>query len=313
MLSGHDILTLLSIRRIGRRTVQRALDIAQDVDGPSDLISLLEEVRSQGGRVALPDPAAVAEAREASDRLVTHTKELGIEILTPHSDAFPERLRHIPDAPVILFARGRTDSLRHQESVAIVGTRHPTSYGREVATRLGRRAAECGFVVVSGLAEGVDAAAHRGCLSVGGATVAVLAHGLDRVYPTHHERLAQEIVDSDGCLVSEYPPTNRAHRSQFVERNRLQSGIGQCVIVVETDVKGGTMHTARFANEQRRITACVRHPDGSSDIPQAQGNRQLLTESQAVPLASAEDMDNLLDRLSREKLEGIGNQLELFR
>lgn len=298
MLSGHDILTLLSIPRIGRRTVQKAIDIAHDVEDPSDLISLLEKVKSQGGRVALPEPAAVAEALEVSHRLVSHTKELDIEILTPHSDAFPERLRRIPDAPVILFARGRTDSLRHQKSAAIVGTRHPTPYGSEVATRLGRRAAEHGFVVVSGLAEGVDAAAHRGCLSVGGTTVAVLAHGLDRVYPTHHESLAQEIVDSGGCLVSEYPPTNRAHRSQFVERNRLQSGLGQCVIVIETDVKGGTMHTARFAREQGRTLACVRHPEAKAGIPQAQGNRDLLANTSTVPLASGEDMDNLLRDLS---------------
>jgi DNA processing protein len=313
VLSAHDIITLLSIRGVGRRTVHRAIGVTQSVTGPTNLVELLNLVKKQGGRVALPDDATVTEAGEAASRLIASAQSERMSILTGDDDRFPKRLRGIPDAPVVLFAKGQVDVLNRAECLAIVGTRHPTPYGTEVATRVGRHAAERGFVVASGLAEGIDAAAHKGCLSARGATVAVLAHGLDRIYPANHEDLAHEIVESGGCLVSEYPPTTGVRRNQFVERNRLQSGVSQCVIVVETDVNGGTMHTARFAKEQGRAVACVRHSEAHSDMPQTQGNRKLLADSGTTALASTEDMDKLLGRLSGEPEAEVGIQLELFQ
>lgn len=137
---------------------------------------------------------------------------------------------------------------------------------RVVCDPLGSGYWETGATVVSGLAIGCDTAAHSGCLSVHGETIAVLAHGLDRVYPAVNRELVGEILDTGGCLLSEYPPKTRPFPANFVERDELQAGLSDGVIVVETGVKGGTMHTVRFSQEQRKPLACVKHPQNSLQI-----------------------------------------------
>ena len=183
-----------------------------------------------------------------ADRL----RAAGVRFVTLGDEAFPEPLRHIPDPPLALYYRG---SLRPAPGawVAVVGARTATRRGLQIAQVLGRDLADNGATVVSGLARGIDGAAHRGALSGGaGGAWAVLGSGLLELYPRQHRALAERIVESGGAVLSEYVPDAAPFKSHFPERNRLISGLCEGVVVVEAGRRSGSLITARMAGEQGR-------------------------------------------------------------
>ena len=198
---------------------------------------------------------------ERSERQLEECRIEGVQALSYFDSAYPERLKPIDDPPAVLFVKGQLEGLYCDESIAIVGTRHPTSFGHNAAVRAGKLAAESGVAVVSGLALGCDTGAHRGCVDGKGVGVAVLAHGLDRVYPAGNRELASQLLFQGGCLVSERPVGVKPTRWGFVYRDRIQSGLADRVLVIETDVKGGTMHTVGYSQKHSRPLACISHPD----------------------------------------------------
>lgn len=161
---------------------------------------------------------------------------------------YPRRLAECPDAPVVLYCLGSA-GLNPEKAVSVVGTRGPTAYGMDFCRRLVEDVAPffSDMAVVSGLAYGIDAAAHEAAIGVGATTWAVLAHGLDTIYPAQHRQLARTILDRGGALLSEYPRGERPYRQRFLERNRIVAGVSDVVVVVESDVKGGAMSTANLA------------------------------------------------------------------
>lgn len=177
-----------------------------------------------------------------------------------HPD-FPERLRNIPGAPKRLHTTGILPD--YSLGVAIVGTRKPTSYGRTITTQLAEKLARRGALIISGLAHGIDAIAHRGALEVGGKTIAVLPAGLDTIYPAAHRALAASIT-KNGALVSEYDPGTPPLPYRFLERNRIVSGLADIVIVTEASARSGTMNTVSHALEQGREVYAVPGPITSS-------------------------------------------------
>jgi DNA processing protein len=227
-------------------------------------------------------------------RVIEDAQSQGVKIISANDSRFPFQLRSIPDPPVVLYVKGELSALVHP-AIAVVGTRDPTSFGAAAAERLGANLGAKGFVVVSGLALGCDTAAHEGCLQSHGITVAVLAHGVDSVYPAKNRKLAHSIIDGGGALVSEYAPGIRPRPSYFVERDRLQSALSLGVIIVETDVEGGTMHTAGFAVKQQRRLACLVHPPKFATSGKARGNQKLLKESGAFALEKEENLDAFID------------------
>ncbi len=206
-------------------------------------------------------PARVAQAifaqagvKEAEKDLEAATKG-GYQVLTFESEPYPPLLKQIPDPPPVLHCLGDVTALsRH--AVAIVGTRRPTAYGTQVAERLARDLAARQLVIVSGLARGIDGAAHRGALEAPGKTVAVLGSGIDVIYPREHERLAKKIVAS-GALISEFPMGTSPAPENFPIRNRLISGLSLGVVVVEAAEYSGSLITARLAAEQNREVFAV--------------------------------------------------------
>ena len=218
-------------------------------------------------------------------RRLAECEEVGVEAIPFFDDHYPERLRDIEDPPVVLFARGQINALHSPRSVAIVGTRKPTDLGERAAQDAGRLAAQSGITVVSGLALGCDAKAHEGCVEEGGVGVAVLAHGLDRVYPAANRDLADQLLDRGGCLVSELPVSAKPTRWSFAYRDRIQSGLADRVLVIETDVKGGTMYTVDFSRKQGRPLACIDHPQAFLSAGQTRGNQKLIEEGTAVAIA----------------------------
>jgi len=176
--------------------------------------------------------------------------EHGIEVLTESSDEYPRPLRKIHDPPGVLFRRGNPNP-QDELAVAIVGTRHATRYGLAQAERLAGSLTRTGFTVVSGLARGIDAAAHRGAMAAGGRTIAVLASGLLEIYPPEHDKLAAEVAEN-GYLLSEAPPRMIPLSGAFPQRNRIISGLSVGTIVIEAAERSGALITARHAYEQGR-------------------------------------------------------------
>ncbi len=197
---------------------------------------------------------------------------LGGDFITASDAAYPELLREIADPPTVLYRRGSYPC--DHPCVAVVGSRRATHYGLGVARRLGSELVHAGFCVVSGLARGIDTAAHEGALAAGGPTVAVLGTGLDIVFPPENRDLFGRIADG-GAVLSEYPLGRPGDRGSFPRRNRIVSGMAAAVIVVESAVDGGAMITARLAGEQGRTVFAV---PGRIDQPMSAGCHQLIRD-----------------------------------
>jgi len=197
---------------------------------------------------------ASGESGRRAEHLLRESERLGLSVLTPDDAAYPARLRELPDPPPTLWRRGGGECT--PAALAIVGSRRPSSYGRTMAERFGRELAQAGVTVVSGLARGIDAAAHRAALEIGGRTIAVLGCGLDRVYPPEHRAL-QEAIGRDGTLLTEFPLGAPPLAHHFPRRNRLISGLALGVVVVEAGERSGSLITARLALEQGREVFAV--------------------------------------------------------
>lgn len=275
---------------VGPRAVAVLLQQEVAVDSPASLADATRSLRLSKG------PPSALETQEAWDealRIRERCAKEQISVLGLGNERFPWALRTIPKQPVILFVLG-DPAVLHDHAVAIIGTREPTEFGVASAKKIASSSASAGFVVVSGLAEGCDTAGHQGCLAARGKTVAILAHGHGRIYPRSNIGLADEIVSQGGAIVSEYPPGSPPFKTRFVERDRLQSGLSAGIIVIETDVQGGTMHTVGFAVEQKRHVAAVDHPEKWRTFPKTRGNRHLIATNKAQPLANAEDLSRYL-------------------
>lgn len=212
---------------------------------------------------------------------------MNIKELTLNSPLYPERLARIASPPKELYVAGSdlTDLLQ-RPAVTIVGSRRITTYGERVTAELAARLAEQGVVIVSGLALGVDALAHRAAMEAGGLAIAVLPSPLDNIVPRRHQRLAERIIDQGGALVSEYAPGDIPFKQNFIARNRIMSGLGDALLVAEAAEKSGTSHTARFALDQNKTVLAV---PGDIHRLTSQGTNNLI-KSGAVPVTHVKDV-----------------------
>ena len=184
-------------------------------------------------------------------------RKLGGDILILDDGVYPPLLREIYDPPIVLYVKGAWAECLDQPSVAIVGSRRCSTYGQNAASMLARDLARRGLTIVSGFARGIDAAAHRGAIEGGGRTVAVIGTGLDQVYPRDHKKLAEEVFEANGAIVSQFPLTTPPVSENFPYRNRIISGLSLGVIVVEAAENSGSLITARLAIEQNREVFAV--------------------------------------------------------
>ena len=227
-----------------------------------------------------PDLAAASAELE-------RVRELELQVLLPSGPEFPALLREIPDPPLLLYARGR---LPRGPTLSIVGSRRGCARGRAGARAVAGRVAAAGGRMVSGLAYGIDAAAHEGALAAGGATVTILASGLDRPSPVGNRRLAKRILACGGAWLSEYAPGESALAYRFPERNRLISGLSAAGLIVEARERSGSLWTARHAAEQNRDVLVV---PGPVDTDLCRVSNRLLQDGAIVIL----DVEDLLDQV----------------
>jgi DNA processing protein len=228
-------------------------------------------------------------ASVSPDKVWDRIQSQGISVLTWEDANYPQRLKEIDQPPPVLFLHGELQP-EDAWSVAVVGTRRITPYGRQVAEEIAVTLARNGVTVVSGLARGVDAVAHQAALNAGGRSLAVLGSGVDRIYPPEHRRLAEQII-SQGALMSDYPPGTPPDASNFPPRNRLISGLSIAVVVVEAGKTSGALITAAFAADQGRDVFAV---PGNINAPHSQGTNRLIRDG-ARPLLDPQEILETLE------------------
>lgn len=216
-----------------------------------------------------------------------------IKKISINEAAFPELLKQIPGPPQLLYFLGRLPE-PEEKLIAIVGTRKATSEGKLTAKRIAKELTEAGLVVVSGLALGIDSAAHEGVLTRNGKTIAVLANGLPKIYPPSHEKLAERIIENSGAIFSEYPPETPPYPNQFLERNRLISGLAIATIIIEAPIRSGALVTAKNALDQGREVFVV---PGPANHPNYGGSHMLIRNGARLVTKA----DDILEDLGIER------------
>lgn len=290
MNRDHDdhrtaILALLELPRIGTKRAAKFISSAEEpLDTEAALLDILHRSPAATKMTKGFTQEDIGGAWSSALEQLDHCDSLGIQVLGPAE--LPPRLAGIPEAPLVLYVKGGLEPVLDR-AVAVIGTREPSDTAKRFCHDVAEQLASRGVSVVSGLAFGCDTAGHRGAVQAGGHTVAVLAHGLDTVSPKQQTPLAEEILESDGALVSEYPPGTGARGFRFVERDRIQAGLSACVIVGETSLDGGSMHAVRAAREAGRPVLAY-HPDGSKI------NREMIEEGFGEPVESAREALNRL-------------------
>lgn len=227
----EGLLALLDLKGVGRKAALRA--------------ALSHQLPSQ-----VPPAEWPQHVENAADKIAEWGSR-GIHTVGFFDARYPDQLRSIDDPPAMLWIRGSVEALQ-ERGVTVVGTRTPTKTGETAARTVTSHLVAAGWVVISGLAKGVDTAAHSEAIRAGGRTVAVMAGGLDSIYPAENKPLSNQILETGGSLVAEVPPERRPAPGQFIERDRLQSGLARAVFICQTGESGGSLHTARFAIAQGR-------------------------------------------------------------
>jgi len=274
------------------------------LETPQDVLDYIQECREKNLARGIEeyDIDDIQKSLSNARRVIEMSEEKEIKLITYYDNDFPEKLRHISSkgkmsAPLLLWYRGNLDATK-MPGIAIIGTREATPEGIKAGEWFGKKFAEAGFNIVSGLALGCDKSGHVGALNAkNGVTTAFLAHGLDSCYPPENAYLAEMIVERGGLLMSEYAIGTRGMASFFVERDRLQSGLSDACLVIQTGIKGGTLHAVRATVENRKPLFAVEYANSSLYFnPKVAGNAMLFNQGISydnnAPLAKAERMSS---------------------
>lgn len=261
---------------------ERIRALCERFGGPAAAVGAIERRRVKASDAIRSNLAIPAQQRQHELR------DLGIDVVLRGDPGYPAHLDRFEDAPDLLFVRG---DLPAMPGVGIVGTRRCTAYGLELSEAYGRVAAEIGWPVVSGLARGIDGAAHRGMVQAGGRGIAVLGCGIDVTYPREHRLLGNQILECGGAIVSEYPPGSRPDAWRFPPRNRIIAGLSAAVVVVEAGRTGGALITAVKAAEYGIPVFAM---PGDVDRASSEGTNRLIRDG-AFPVFDPEDLVAELD------------------
>ena len=305
-LNNQQLIALTLLKGCGAATTMKIAKAAADVTlgTPAELTDFVAECKSKNLIRKTFDFKDVEIACESAEQLILKSEDNGIGVITYFDTIYPERLRKLRTEddkntpPVILYYKGNISAVS-MPAVAIIGTREPTKEGVVAGEMMGKLFAEAGFNIVSGLALGCDSAGHRGALSAKGVTTAFLAHGLDTVYPPENHELAERIVNNGGILFSEYPIGTHLSRYTLVDRDRLQSGLAQATIVIQTGEHGGTMHAANATLVSNKPLYVIKYKsDYLMYDDKVRGNSLLV--SKGAEYLSSDNVSQVIERLSSE-------------
>jgi len=250
-------------------------------------------------------------ALEEAKKQVSFIEKHGIQVLFYTDKGYPQRLKQCHDAPILLYYKGNAD-LNHSRIISVVGTRRATSYGRQLCRQLAETLAPYDIIIVSGLAYGIDVASHKESLQQNIPTVGVMAHGLDRIYPSVHRSVAQKMV-LNGGLLTEFLPGTNPDKENFPKRNRIIAGLADATVVVEAAVKGGALITADIANSYDRDVFAF---PGRTDDPYSEGCNLLIKTNRAALINHSRDLLYYLgwdDVLPEKRERQLGLTLNLSK
>lgn len=270
MISNENIIRLQLVNGLGRKTISKILNYidSQNIE-LNGFPSIVKLIKTLGVKKLKFD---LEKIEEESSKIFELCRKSKISIVGIYDEEYPDKLRTTEDKPLILYVDGNLKILNDYNNIAIVGTRTPSQKGYEVSSILAEKLAEEKCCVVSGFATGCDEAAHRGCLSAKGKTIAVIPSGHHCIYPKGNKVLYNMILLNHGAVVSELPPNAKAEMHTFIERNRIIAALSEGIIIIEGGKKGGTSHTVRFANAYNKPVAYTSMIDISTDIKQEKIN-----------------------------------------
>lgn len=317
------IIKLKHLPGFGTKTVELVAKamIERNLFSDNDIVSYVQEcIKTRYIRLNKElTPDLFQKAIDEAQRVLEKSLNNGVHIISQYDNLFPIQLKELKSysnnrfkdvAPIILNYKGDIDSINNKKSIAIIGTRHPTIEGEEAGQYYGEYFAEKGYNIVSGLALGCDTIAHKATLNVhNGTTTAILAHGLHMISPKAHEKIAEEIIEKGGVLLSEYFYGTPAYKTYFVERDRLQAGLAIATIVIQTGVEGGTMYAAQATIDNNKILAVVSYRELKvRELENVRGNDYLIKRG-AFPLRDASTLYDFLQ--SEQKLQYKPKDLEM--
>lgn len=295
MTDAEALVALNMLPKIGPVRVRRLVDYfgsaAAVLQAPGDSLRRVEGIG--------PDTAALLRRWEEVVDLeaeLTRAREMGLTVITQQDELYPAPLREIHDPPLVLYVRGQLLA-RDRMAVGVVGSRRATSYGLTAARKLSFQLAHAGVTVLSGLARGIDTAAHEGAVAAKGRTIAVIGSGLGRLYPPENEALAARIADGHGAVVSEFPILTEPDKQTFPQRNRIVSGWSSGILVVEAPAWSGALITANNAADQGRSVYAV---PGPIDRASSLGCNKLIQNGARLVLDAGDILDDLNLLLPRE-------------
>lgn len=233
---------------------------------------------------------------EQAQKMQSFSYMQGISFCTREDKLYPKALRTISGMSPVLYYKGNVEIINQHKNIAVIGTRKPSDAGRKLAYETGRMVGKSNLNLVNGLALGCDTEAIKGALSADGRCVAIMPCGLEEIVPKTNQKLAEEILQKGGCLISEYPIGTKIQKYQYVERDKLQSGISQGILVVEAEIKSGTMHTAEFALKQYKRLACYYH----KLLVLNSGNQYLEESGKAQILKEKKELESLIAAILSE-------------
>lgn len=303
MLKKELILILLSINKIGRNTVNKLIQnsLPLSTDPHSILDFILDNISSHKFNLTIED---IIIAKNKSQNILDYCEKNNINIITILDKHFPLKLSTITNNPVIIFYKGNISCILNNKSISIVGTRYPTIEGKEVAKNLAQLFSKEDYIIISGLAHGIDYQAHISTINNHNKTLAVLPSGISNIYPPDHKVLCDEILYNDGCILSEYFPMESPYKNHFIERDRLQSALSLGVIVVECSTKSGTMHTVNFSMKQDKVICCFKFSDMNYHC--RSGNVKLLQSKDTLMIDNNYNL-SLIKNILENKLEKTNN------
>ncbi|OQY75106.1 MAG: DNA protecting protein DprA [Ignavibacteriales bacterium UTCHB3] len=280
---------LLNSARIGIVSVRAMLDLfgsgLKTAETPAKVVGeslRLNEAAYKGFIEGVNNSDFDEEFRKDYDYILS----IGGAVISYGSESYPAQLANIYDPPVLLNIIGEI-SEKDEKSLGIVGTRTPTPYGTRIATDIATGLDNENFTIISGLARGIDTTAHKATLAAGGRTIAVLGSGFKNLYPPENRKLAKEITENNGAIITEYPPAAKPDAINFPARNRIISGLGLGVLVVEAAEKGGALHTAAFANDQGRAVFAI---PGNINSKKSGGTNRLIQNGEAKLVMETDDI-----------------------
>ena len=313
-MSSQELLNTAILTRLSYYHLNTMAELYRQLGSATAIVEQRKELRTLFPSLprkiseALSDIDAV---RKRAEEELAYAERHGITVLTPLDDGYPRRLKECDDAPLMLFYKGTAD-LNATHIINIVGTRHSTPYGQDLVRRFvaDLRTLCPDVLIVSGLAYGIDICAHRQALDNGLATIGVLAHGLDDLYPTAHRDTANRMV-AQGGLLTEFMTRTNADKLNFVRRNRITAGISDACVLVESAAKGGGLITTRISKDYNRDVFAFPGPVGA---PYSEGCNRLIRDNGAALITSAEDLVRAMGweqdaLLAQARRQGIERQL----